>query len=232
MATVLAIPDLHAPFEHQDAFDFITAVAAQVRPDVVVNLGDEIDMCAYSRYLKDPDGLGPLQEFESAVENLQKWFKAFPKVFVCHSNHTTRAAKKVLESGVPSRFMKSIKEVLGAPKQWQWNSGWIIDGVMYIHGEGFSGISASANAALSYGQPVVLGHIHAHAGVQYVSSFGYNLWGVNSGCLIDSDAYAFAYAKFSRHKPILGATVIVDGKFPRFIPMVLNKSGKRWIGRV
>lgn len=223
---VLAIPDLHEPFSHKDSLAFVKEVINTWEPDKIVLLGDEVDHHAYSRYLHDPDGLGPREEFELAKKKLNGWYKLlskFEKVYVCHSNHTTRPFKKAASVGLPSLFMKSIKEVLEAPKSWEWSDAWKIDGVNYIHGEGFSGRLGAVNAASSYGTPVVMGHLHSHAGVQYSSSFGSNLWGVNSGCLIDSKKYAFSYAKFSRHKPVLGVTLVDDGIFPVFIPLSYYK---------
>ena len=40
---VLVIPDMQIPFEHPDALAFVSAVRAEIQPDVVVNVGDEVD---------------------------------------------------------------------------------------------------------------------------------------------------------------------------------------------
>ena len=37
---ILVIPDLHAPYHHQDALDFLVAVAAKYQPTRLINLGD------------------------------------------------------------------------------------------------------------------------------------------------------------------------------------------------
>lgn len=232
MAIVMCIPDTHIPFEHPDALSFVKTIRNKYKPSVIIHAGDEVDLHGYSDYLHDPDGLGPLQEFDLAVERLQAWYKAFPVVNVCHSNHTTRILKKTVKAGVAKKFLRSIKDILGAPKGWNWAEEFEAEGVRYLHGEGFTGAGAASTAAVAYNQPVVLGHIHAFAGIQYINSYGYNLWGVNSGCLVDNTAYAFAYAKHSKHKPVLGATIVRDGEFPIFIPMTFNKSGTRWSGKV
>lgn len=103
--------------------------------------------------------------------------------------------------------MKKFRDVLGCPRGWDWSESWVIDNIRFIHGEGFGGRVGAIAAAEAYHQPVVIGHLHAYAGVQYSSSFTEKLWGVNSGCLIDREKYAFAYAKTSKHKPVLGVTV-------------------------
>jgi hypothetical protein len=56
-SVVLVIPDLHCPFEHPDALEFLRAVKKRFMPSVFVCLGDEIDAHAFSRYPKDPDGM-------------------------------------------------------------------------------------------------------------------------------------------------------------------------------
>ena len=75
--------------------------------------------------------------------------------------------------------------------------------------------------------PTVIGHQHSHGGIIHSGSFHNTIWGMNTGCLIDIDTYAFAYGKAYRRKPTLGMGVIIN-RIPLFIPMVLNKR-KRWV---
>jgi hypothetical protein len=53
---------------------------------------------------------------------------------------------------------------------------------------------------------------------------------MQSGCLIDRKALAFAYDKLNLNRPIIGTSIIIDSK-PELIPMILNKAG-RWIGKL
>ena len=41
--SVLVISDLHIPYHHPDAFKFLAALKKKYKPDLVVNIGDEID---------------------------------------------------------------------------------------------------------------------------------------------------------------------------------------------
>ena len=41
--SVLVISDLHIPYHHPQAFDFLKALKAKYKPDHVVNIGDELD---------------------------------------------------------------------------------------------------------------------------------------------------------------------------------------------
>ena len=87
-SVVLVIPDMHAPFVHPDALDFLKAVKARFLPSKFVCLGDEVDFHAFSRYPKDPDGLTPGQELSCAREALIPFYLEFPEMLVCISNHT------------------------------------------------------------------------------------------------------------------------------------------------
>lgn len=227
-SVVLAIPDLHCPFQHQDALAFLCAVRDKFQPTTIVCLGDEIDAHALSRYPKDPNGMSAGQEISKAREALIPFYLEFPNVLVCESNHTVRAHKKAFEAGIPSSFMHHIATILNAPDGWSWRSRHEVDDVLYIHGDaGKSGANAHVNYVKAFKKSVVIGHIHSYAGVNYEG----NLFGMNAGCLIDVEAYCFAYA---RHMPInvnLGCGLIIDGKEAYFIPMRLDSNG-RWSGRL
>lgn len=225
---VLAIPDLHCPFEHPDALSFLKAVKKKFVPTTVVCLGDEIDAHAFSRYMPDPDGDGPGQELARSIEHLIPFYKEFPEVLVCESNHTVRPWKKAFDAGLPQAFLPTYSKLLDAPDGWVWKPRHIVDGVMYVHGDnGKSGAYAHQNYVKAFKQSVVIGHMHSHAGVQYDSS----LFGMNTGCLIDKVAYAFKYAKNMATNVNLGCGLIINGEVAHFIPMRTNEEG-RWIGRI
>lgn len=227
--TVLAISDMQFPFAHRDVFLFLKWVKAKYKPTQVVCMGDEADFHSISNYTSDPDGMSPGHEYTRMLEDMHKLYKIFPKAKACTSNHTARGFRKAFEAGIPSAFLKGYKELLEAPKGWVWADRWEIDGIIYEHGEGFSGRNGAVNCAEKNGKPTVIGHLHSHAGIQYSASEATLLYGFNTGCLIDRHAYAFRYGKHMRHKPILGVGIITKG-VPQFIPLLLNSKG-RWIGR-
>lgn len=234
MSVILCISDTQEPFAHQDALAFCQHI---IKPYVdnghkihVVHQGDEVDQHTLGRWPSNPDGRSAGDELKEAKHRLSYWFDAFPNVLVCESNHTYRAWKKASESGLPSEFLRSVSEVYGAPAGWQWRDRWILEGVMFEHGEGVSGFNAARNAAVQNRMNTSIGHQHSNAGVQYATGIHDQVWGMNTGCLIDIDAYAFRYGKIFRNKPTLGCGLIVNG-VPIFIPMILGQN-KRWVGRV
>lgn len=229
---ILAIPDLQYPFAHKDHLDFLQAVKEQEKPNKIVNMGDEVDFHALGDYDHDPDGFSAGMELETAIKDLEKLYKVFPKVQVCVSNHTSRPYRRAFKFGIPSAFIKSYKEFLNAPKGWEWADNFEIDGVIYEHGDapGISGSMGALKAALKNMQSTCIGHLHSYAGIQWSANAKHLIFGFNTGCLIDKDAYAFKYGKNLKDKPILGAGIIEDG-IPLFIPMLLNSKG-RWVGKL
>ena len=231
--TVLVIPDLQCPFQHPDALAFCIWVKRQFGPiDEIVCIGDEADQHAVSDYPADPDGLSAGIELHKCIEELMGFYKAFPVVKVCTSNHTDRIFRKALKHGIPRAYLRQYRDFLDAPKGWVWKDQWTIDGVIYEHGHALSGGSgrqASYQLPLLNRRSTVFGHFHSFAGIQYLASDELGVhFGFNVGCLIDQSAYVFQYGKRHKQKPILGCGIVEDG-VPEFIPMRLTKGG-RWVG--
>lgn len=216
---VLAIGDIHAPFEHKYYLDFLVETYNNWNCDTVVCVGDEVDAHALSKYDPDPDGFSPGHELEQAINHLKPFYEAFPNVKVCTSNHTVRGFKKGFEAGIPSAFFRSYREILEAPIGWEWKDKWDIDGVNYIHLEGYSGYMGALKAAIDSHKSTVGGHLHSCGGVLYVQTEFYRNFGLQTGCGIDIEKYAFKYSRLDARKATLGCGVVIDGKEAYFIPM-------------
>lgn len=232
MVNALAISDIHIPFEHPDALAFVVAVDKIWFPGqqrTVVFMGDEVDSHSISRHMPDPNGQSPADELEAAKRKLRDWYQAFPVARICVSNHTIRPWKRAYEAGLPKEFMRSVREVYEAPETWLWADRWQLGNVVFEHGENVSGPMGALNAAKQNQAPTVVGHLHSFGGVVHADSFQHKIWGLNTGCLVDVDAYAFNYAKTFRNKPTLGCGVIKNGN-PYFVPMILREG--RWAGAV
>lgn len=228
MSNVLALSDQQEPFGHRDYLMFALELRREFRCDLIVSVGDELDNHMLSDYDKDPDGMSGGHEVEAAIEKLLPFYKAFPKMMLCYSNHSGRIYRKAMQAGISKRWIKSIPEVIGSPKNWKWKRSWEIDGVKYLHGLGYSGRLGALNAAIDNHKPCVIGHLHSDAGILYVSNGDNAIWGMNVGCGIDAKAYAFKYGIDMRKKPVLGAGIIRNGS-PIFVEMKCNKRG-RWTG--
>jgi hypothetical protein len=229
--TILVIPDMQIPFEHRDALKFIQAVNDSLGgADVIVNVGDEVDQMALSRFDPDPDADGAGPELKRAIKQLKPWYKAFPEMLVCESNHTARVYKAAYLAGIPEAYLRTIPEWLNAPEGWKWANAWIIDDIKFEHGDAQGGMHAAQNLAMRNRRSTVIGHHHSHGGFRFMSNDDETIFGMNVGCLIDMNSIAFRYAKHAAYKATLGCGVIING-VPYFIPMITKKNG-RWNGEV
>lgn len=230
MATVIAISDLHIPFHHQDAFLFLAAVKRKYNPTEAISLGDLEDWHSINMHDHDPDGMSAGHELKELRKQVKKLAALFPKLKICTSNHGALPLRRAFKFGLPSDVIRSAREILQAPQSWVWADQWEVDGVLYEHGDPFTGQSAALKAAEQNMHSTVIGHVHSYAGIQYSANSKHLIFGFNTGCLIDRNTYAFEYAKRIKRKPILGCGIIKDG-IPTFIPMLLQKN-HRWVGRV
>jgi metallophosphoesterase superfamily enzyme len=215
---------------HPDTVRFLRAIVRAVRPSRVVLLGDIADQHALSRFVRNPSGLSSGHEFRETRRQLSPLYGLIPEAFVCWGNHDRRIYDRAAEAGIPEETIRSMGDILLHPNGWRWQDRWEFDGVVFEHGTGWTGEKAHVKAANANMGPTVIGHIHAHAGIAYVANRKHLFYGFNVGCLIDHEAYAFAYAKSIPTKPIIGVGVIENG-IPRFVPMVLGRGG-RWVGRL
>lgn len=216
---ILAISDLHAPFNHPAALDFLADVRREVKPHVVVCVGDEIDAHGWSRHDRHPDAPGQGEELKQATAVLKALYKLIgPKCLVCTSNHQQRHLKKHIRAGLPSAFMKDYADVIEAPKGWRWADRHIVDGNAFIHGEGYGGPGSAMTAAVKHRRPTVIGHVHSWAGIAYHCNGLDTIWGMNVGCLVDPDSIGMQYAAKGQNMQVLGTGAVIDG-VPALFPL-------------
>lgn len=229
---ILHIPDQHAPYQHPDALRFLKAVKAAFPIDLVVNAGDELDYHALSFHDADPNLDSAGAELERGKLFLHDLEKLFEVQLVCGSNHGSMVFRKAKHHGIPVQMIKSYRDVIftnGRGRGWSWADEWVVKtpmgDVLFKHSS--SGILADAAHNRCN---LLVGHSHGLFSTEYCASKDYLYWGAYGGCLIDKDAYAFAYGKLSKNKPIIGCTLVLEGR-PVQIPMLLNQAG-RWVGHL
>ena len=226
---VLVIGDTHYPFAIDGHLKFLEKVYKKYKCDTVVHVGDIIDQHAISFHEREPDSLGFETERSRAKKDIVKLAKLFPKMKLCLGNHDLRlyrvAAKK---AGIPVSCMKPIEELYDLPKGWDVAEEFYIDDVKYFHGEGYSGQTGHVKAAIDARQSIVMGHLHAFAGINYIANTNELIFAMNSSCLIDAKKYAMRYGKSFRHKPTVVCSVVINGT-PHLEYMDLGKKVKRTI---
>lgn len=222
----LIVSDTQKPFHATKALEFVQYVKRhyKISDENLFHAGDETDQYWGSGYKKNPNALHtPSQEIAAVRYELERWYKAFPKMRLAISNHGVRYFKKACEAEIPSEVIRSYQELIRAPDGWKWAHEWkITSGRMpwrLIHGMGYSGQNGHRNAAMDAGMSTAIGHLHSHAGISHINTNGLRIWGMNTGCLIDVEAYAFEYGKDSRFKPCLGIGLVLNhGTTPLWIP--------------
>jgi len=219
---ILVIADTHLPFEHKNYLDFCKDIQNRVKCGTVVHIGDLVDNHSINYHDHDPNGQSPIDEMREADKHLQKWFKAFPSLFLCRGNHDSLVDRKSRTVGLPERCFKAFRDMWQLPNGWKDDFSWEIDGVIYQHGTGYSGDNAHLKVAYNNRQSSIIGHTHSSGAVGYMANEKEVIFGANVGCGIDRHTYAFEYGRDFRKKPILGCGVVTDkGKYFQFFPMEL-----------
>jgi len=227
----LIISDLHFPYAHKDSLPFLKAVKSWLKPDRVVNIGDEVDYHAISFHDKDPDLDNATQELLKAREDIKKLEKLFPKMDLLHSNHGSLVFRKRKYHGLPDYIIKDYADILDVNKKnWKWHDKLILHdkygSYYFVHNMNKDPLKSSMAISMNF----IQGHFHTDFQIKYWSSPEALKWGMTVGCLIDKDSLAFAYSRVNIRRPILGCAYIENG-IPNLIPMVLEK-GNRWIGKI
>jgi len=221
---VLFITDTHCPFMKNGFVDFALKMYKKHKCNKVVFGGDLLDLHRISRHMAHPDSMGAKQEYEQAMKQVKRIYKAFPRVSAIYGNHDDRYYVEAGEkANIPRNMLKTVNEVTKSPKGWEWSNRWTIDDVLYIHGTAYSGASAHLTAARNNLKSVVMGHLHTQAVVQYIASPDELIFAAIGGCAMDSSTYAAAYAKFRDKKPIIGCLIVLEGQKAIFEPMPLGK---------
>jgi|SRR6056300_778658 len=213
---VLVIGDLHAPFTLDGYLDHCVNVRDKYGCNEIIFIGDVIDSHYSSYHEQDPDGMGGGDELDLSIKELSKWYKEFPKAKVILGNHDLIVARKAFSSGLSKRWIRDLNEVLEVPN-WDFVESYTLDDVLYIHGVG----SKASGRIKKELHSVVQGHYHTEGNINYLVGRGYKIFGMQTGCGIDHEKYAFAYGKHFG-KPFISCSVILNnGKLPILEPMEL-----------
>ena len=211
--------DTHIPFNHPNYLRFILDTFAKYDVGMVICLGDLVDNHAISRHQTETRAKSPYDELDMSIAEVKKFTAALPNAVVCLGNHDLIATRQAATLGIGERFLKTFHEIYEVPDTWILKEELLLDGVLYKHGINCGGKDGAYNAALKERTSVVIGHSHAYAGCKYAANKRDIVFGMNVGCGIDVDAYAFEYGKHASDRPILGCGIVYSADRAEFIPM-------------
>lgn len=217
------IGDTHFPFAHPNYIHFLEETFQRYRVTRIIHVGDVCDNHAISRHLTEADADSAVTEFEAAQKDIEIYARAFPKVEVTLGNHCLIPARQCATLGIPQNFLKGFEELWNLPKGWKAKERVLIDRVVYEHGIGTAGKTGAIDKATNQMMSCVIGHSHSFAGVQYRSNAESLIFGMNVGCGIDIDKYAFRYGKYNKNREILGCGIVFNESNAIFVPM-----GAKW----
>jgi len=226
MSRVLIVGDVHEPATHPGYLDFVSDIGEEWGCDRVHFIGDIIDHHAVSFHARHPDAPGPKEEYELALYGTQKWYRRFPKATVSVGNHDERVIRLAASVNIPRYYLREYSEVWGTPG-WKWSEQTLIDGVLYTHGTGCGGMHPAYNMAKNNCCSVVMGHVHSAAGVKFMCGPKSRIFGVDTGCGVDSNHLAMDYGRNIARKPIVACAVVLDGVQP-FLEICPCASGERY----
>jgi predicted phosphodiesterase len=181
---VLALPDVHAPYQNERALKVVEKFARDFKPTMVLALGDWLDAKNVATFAADPEHLDCMDEFQSCVNIIER----LKPTHFFQGNHEQRYDRPLC---VPYMFRRLLD-----PRHWleldKRGIKWIpysvhkkdvfkVGDLTFVHG--FStGVYACRNHAMAYGN-VVFGHTHHFTQMQIPDlnrPIAYNI-----GCLCD-----------------------------------------------
>ena len=227
---ILVISDMHLPYQHKDAIQFLKEIKKEFKPDFVVNIGDLLDFHAINMHTHDPDLYSAGMELDRSKEYIKEIESIYPEVTEVDSNHSSLVYRRALKYGMSKQFLKPYGQFLGTRK---WKS---VDDLtltmsngqrcFFTHGRSADVLKVSQTMGMS----AVQGHYHTKFLISYWANPDALFFAMNVGCMINQKCMAFNYAKNFKTRFILGCGIIING-VPRLLPMVLNDKGK-WINKI
>jgi metallophosphoesterase superfamily enzyme len=214
---VLIIGDLHEPFCLDGYLEFCKETYLKYNCNKVVFIGDIIDSHYSSYHETDSNALGGADELEKAINKLSRWYKAFPDADVTLGNHDRIIIRKAQTSNIPTKWIKEFGEVLETPN-WRFVTDVYIDGVRYVHGDKSGKPKMAAKRDMV---STVSGHYHTDMYVEWMFGKTRAIFGMATGCGIDSKSYAMGYMQGGK-KEAVGVGVVVGGNTAFNVKMRLD----------
>lgn len=209
ISKILVVGDLHAPFTREGYLEFCQDIYRKYDCNEVIFIGDLIDNHFSSFHDTDPDGHGAAEELRLAKQQIQQWYKVFPKARVCIGNHDLIPVRKAFNAGLSKLWIKPISEVLDTTN-WIYEEEFYINEVLYTHGTGRKANKRMHADLIS----VVQGHYHSESYVEYSVGKFKKMFAMQVGCGVDDKSYAMAYGRHFDKMHINCGVVLENGTLP------------------
>lgn len=213
MTTHLVIPDAHAHPDHSNIrFQWAGELVADIKPDVVIMLGDWADMPSLSSYDKGTKGFEGRRykhDIDCAIEAQELFFgpirarkKKLPKFFMLEGNHEYRIKRAINNDAAKLDGIISTDDLQFKEFGWEVipysgsTPGVVnIDGIAYAHyftsgvmGRPIGGLHPAYQLIHKQYQSCTQGHVHTTDYCVRTSASGKNIHGMVAG--VYQDYYA------------------------------------------
>lgn len=174
--------DDYDPFHDEQAMNVAMQIVAKLQPDVIVNLGDLVDLPEFSRHPQEP---GFARTTQRSIDRAHSWLaqqrasSPDAEIVLLEGNHDRRLEKSIVQNSQSAFGLQRAN----VPKSWpvlslpfllrmdelniQYLEGypaniyWINDGLACIHGhKARSGGSTAAAVVGDERSSIIFGHIH------------------------------------------------------------------------
>lgn len=210
--THIVIPDSHAhPQHHNDRAIWLGKLIQDVKPDVVVHIGDSADMPSLSGYDKGTksfqgrryaDDINSHLDFQDKLwSTVKKAKKRLPYKLFFHGNHEQRIERAIQQSpeldGTIGYQDLKIKDYYDDEFPYNGNtpSVYEVDGITYGHyavtgvsGRPISGEHLAHSLLVKHHQSVTVGHNHTLDFTVRHTLLGTPIMGLCCGCFIDYES--------------------------------------------
>jgi hypothetical protein len=206
MTTHLIVPDSHAhPDFSNKRYDWLGKLIADVKPDVVINLGDMADMhslCSYDKGTKGydtrryQDDLSAAQEAsERLLAPLKRRKKKLPRLVLTLGNHEDRINRCIKYDSVMLDGTISTRDLGYEDQGWEvhpLSEPVIIDGIAYRHhhtagimDKPISGVNHARSMLMKGHMSCTVGHSHLYDTAEDMRFDGKRILALVAGCYVD-----------------------------------------------
>jgi predicted phosphodiesterase len=201
LETIVAIPDIHAPFHDRLAVSTCVEAVRQLKPDHLVLLGDVVDSYDISQFPRDP---GRKHRYKDELDSANTVLDEFGSLGVddvrfCAGNHEWRLDKYIATKAPELHGLITIEDQLHIKDRgWEWcpyGEVTTIGRFRFSHEFGSCGKYAAAQALAGVRHCIVFGHTH-RAQCEYgglADGERHVAW--SAGWLGDYESLAFSYKK-------------------------------------
>jgi|TARA_R110000822_G_scaffold105136_3_gene232555 hypothetical protein len=116
----LLVPDLHLPYQHPEAFDFLAALHEYYQFKRILNVGDVFDHHRPSFHESETDALNPEDEFYMAKADASYLQEMFPEMIITIGNHDAIPVRQAKTIGLPMAMLCDTNKIYDLKATWKW----------------------------------------------------------------------------------------------------------------